>query len=68
VTCLILGYLNTENPLSTPPAQAEQRDEGHSIPVHDVVQVVQVVRMALSLSSASFVKDITLPAILDERF
>lgn len=65
VTCLNLGYLNTEDPLSTPREQAEQRDEGHSIPVHDVVQVV---RMTLSLSSASFVKDITLPAILDERF
>ncbi|CRM22173.1 SDR family NAD(P)-dependent oxidoreductase [Pseudomonas sp. 52 E 6] len=65
VTCLNLGYLNTQDPLSTPRAQAEQRDEGHSIPVHDVVQVV---RMALSLSSASFVKEITLPAILDERF
>lgn len=65
VTCLNLGYLNTEDPLSTPRALAERRGEGHSIPVHDVVQVV---RMALSLSSASFVKDITLPAILDERF
>lgn len=65
VTCLNLGYLNTEDPLSTPRAVAEQRGEGHSIPVHDVVQVV---RMTLSLSSASFVKDITLPAILDERF
>lgn len=65
VTCLNLGYLNTQDPLSTPRAQAEQRDDGHSIPVHDVVQVV---RMALSLSSASFVKEITLPAILDERF
>jgi hypothetical protein len=30
--------------------------------------VVQVVRMTLNLSPASFVKDITLPAILDERF
>ena len=65
VTCLNLGYLNTEDPLSTPLAVAAQRGEGQSIPVHDVVQVV---RMALSLSSASFVKDITLPAILDERF
>lgn len=65
VTCLNLGYLNTQDPLSTPRAQAEQRDDGHSIPVHDVVQVV---RMALSLSSACFVKEITLPAILDERF
>lgn len=65
VTCLNLGYLNTQDPLSTPLAVAAQRGEGQSIPVHDVVQVV---RMALSLSSASFVKDITLPAILDERF
>lgn len=65
VTCLNLGYLNTEDPLSTPLAVAAQRGEGQSIPVHDVVQVV---RMTLSLSPASFVKDITLPAILDERF
>lgn len=65
VTCLNLGYLNTEDPLSTPRAVAEQRGEGQLIPVHDVVQVV---RMALSLSSASYVKELTLPAILDERF
>ncbi|WP_223504884.1 SDR family NAD(P)-dependent oxidoreductase [Pseudomonas sp. BF-R-24] len=65
VTCLNLGYLNTEDPLNTPRALAEQRGEGHSIPVHDVVQVV---RMVLSLSSASFVKELTLPAIFDERF
>lgn len=65
VTCLNLGYLNTEDALATPRALAEQRGEGHLIPVHDVVQVV---RMALSLSSASFVKELTLPAILDERF
>lgn len=65
VTCLNLGYLNTEDALGTPRAEAEQRGDGQLIPVHDVVQVV---RMALSLSSASFVKDITLPAILDERF
>lgn len=65
VTCLNLGYLNTEDPLSTPRDVAEQRDEGQLIPVHDVVQVV---RMALSLSSASYVKELTLPALLDERF
>jgi NAD(P)-dependent dehydrogenase (short-subunit alcohol dehydrogenase family) len=65
VTCLNLGYLNTEDPLSTSRALAEQRGEGHLIPVHDVVHVV---RMALSLSSASFVKELTLPAICDERF
>ncbi|WLH04206.1 SDR family NAD(P)-dependent oxidoreductase [Pseudomonas lurida] len=65
VTCLNLGYLNTEDPMSIPRVIAEQRGEGNSIPVHDVVQVV---RMALSLSSASFVKELTLPAIFDERF
>lgn len=65
VTCLNLGYLNTEDPLSTPRDVAEQRGEGQLIPVHDVVQVV---RMALSLSSASYVKELTLPALLDERF
>jgi len=65
VTCLNLGYLNTDDPLSTPRELAEQRGEGQLIPVHDVVQVV---RMVLSLSAASYVKDITLPALLDERF
>lgn len=65
VTCLNLGYLNTDDPLDTPRAEAEQRSGGEQIPVHDVVQVV---RMALSLSAASFVKEITLPAILDARF
>lgn len=65
VTCLNLGYLNTQDALVTPRDQAAQRGEGELIPVHDVVQVV---RMALSLSAASFVKEITLPAILDPRF
>lgn len=65
VTCLNLGYLNTEDRLSTPRDLAAQRGEGQLIPVHDVVQVV---RMILSLSSASYVKELTLPAILDERF
>jgi len=65
VTCLNLGYLNTEDALSTSRTLAEQRGEGQLIPVHDVVQVV---RMVLNLSSASFVKELTLPALLDERF
>ncbi|WP_347900982.1 SDR family oxidoreductase [Pseudomonas purpurea] len=65
VTCLSLGYLNTDDGLNTSRAIAEQRGEGQLIPLHDVVQVV---RMALSLSSASYVKELTLPAILDERF
>ena len=64
-TCLNLGYLNTEDPLHTPREQAAGRGDGELIPLHDVVQVV---RMALSLSAASFVKEITLPAILDPRF
>ncbi|MNJ11185.1 3-oxoacyl-[acyl-carrier-protein] reductase FabG [compost metagenome] len=65
VTCLNLGYLNTDDPLATPRELAEQRGGGQLIPVHDVVQVV---RMALSLSAASFVKELTLPSIGDERF
>jgi hypothetical protein len=65
VTCLNLGYLNTEDPLSTPLDLAAQRGAGQLIPVHDVVQVV---RMILSLSAGSYVKELTLPAILDERF
>lgn len=65
VTCLNLGYLNTDDPLSTPREQAAQQGEGQLIPVHDVVAVV---RMVLSLSSASFVRELTLPAILDARF
>jgi NAD(P)-dependent dehydrogenase (short-subunit alcohol dehydrogenase family) len=65
VSCLNLGYLNTEDGLEVPLAQAEQRGEGALIPLHDVVQVC---RMMLSLSSASYVRDLTLPALRDERF
>jgi hypothetical protein len=65
VTCLNLGYLNTEDLLNTPTDVAALRGEGHLIPVHDVVEVV---RMILSLSPASYVRELTLPAILDERF
>ncbi|MDZ4018420.1 SDR family NAD(P)-dependent oxidoreductase [Pseudomonas sichuanensis] len=65
VSCLNLGYLNTEDGLDVPLAQAEQRGEGSLIPLHDVVQVC---RMMLSLSAASYVRDITLPALRDERF
>lgn len=65
VSCLNLGYLNTEDGLDVPLAEAQQRGEGALIPLHDVVQVC---RMMLSLSAASFVRDITLPALHDERF
>ena len=65
VTHLQLGYLNTEDGLDCPREHAAARDEGQLIPVHDVVQVVKT---ALSLSSASFLREITMPALLDERF
>lgn len=65
VTSLQLGYLNTEDPLSTPLAEAARRGDGQLIPVHDVVSLV---RTLLSLSDASYVRELVLPAIADERF
>lgn len=65
VTCLQLGYLNTEDDLSVAGATAALRGEGTLIPVHDVVAMVKAI---LSLSSASFVRELVLPALLDDRF
>ncbi|WP_027470127.1 SDR family NAD(P)-dependent oxidoreductase [Deefgea rivuli] len=65
VTCLQLGYLNTDDALSVPLAQASQRGDGDLIPVHDVVRLVQAL---LQLSPSSYVRELVLPAILDERF
>jgi len=65
VTVLHLGYLNTDDPLSTALADAAARGDGHLIPVHDVVTVIEAL---LRLSGASFVRELTLPAIRDERF
>lgn len=65
VSVLQLGYLNTEDALSVPVAEAAARDEGHTVPVHDVVSVV---RMILTLSDASFIRELVLPARYDERF
>ncbi|CAM3859944.1 Dehydrogenase [Pseudomonas reidholzensis] len=65
VTCLNLGYLNTEDGLAVPLDEAAQRGAGGLIPVHDVVLMVRTI---LSLSAASYVRELTLPAILDERF
>lgn len=65
ITCLQLGYLNTEDPLSVDIGEAALRGEGQLVPVHDVVSVVKTL---LSLSSASYVRELVLPAILDERF
>jgi len=65
VTCLNLGYLNTEDGLNVPVADAAARGEGGLIPLHDVVLMV---RTMLELSAASYVRELTLPAIADERF
>lgn len=47
------------------PVQAAQNGEGQPIPLHDVVALV---RTLLSLSDASYVRELVLPAIADERF
>ena len=65
VTCLQLGYLNTEDDLSVPLNEAALRGDGQLIPVHDVVNVVKAL---LSMSGASYVRELVLPAIRDERF
>ena len=65
VSTLQLGNLNTEDSLAVPVTEAAARGDGELVPVHDVVRVVQ---MMLELSPATFVRDITLPALMDERF
>lgn len=65
VTTLQLGYLNTEDGLEVPLSVAAERGGGKLVPVHDVVAVI---RTLISLSPASFVREIVLPAISDERF
>lgn len=65
VTTLQLGYLNTEDALTVPRETAAERGNGQMVPVHDVVSVV---RTLLQLSDASFVRELVMPAILDERF
>lgn len=65
VTTLQLGYLNTDDTLSVPRAEAAARGEGTLIPVHDVVAVVTTL---LGLSPASTVRELVMPAILDDRF
>ncbi|WP_315809830.1 SDR family oxidoreductase [Pseudomonas sp. C9-3] len=65
VSVLQLGYLNTDDPLTTPLADAARRGGGHQVPVHDVVRMVDAL---LQLSGASFVRELVLPAIRDECF
>lgn len=65
VTTLQLGYLNTEDGLDVPVEEAAARGDGTLIPLHDVVAVV---RTLLSLSPASFAREIVMPALRDEQF
>jgi NAD(P)-dependent dehydrogenase (short-subunit alcohol dehydrogenase family) len=65
VTCIHLGYLNTEDGMEVPEKIAADRDAGKTIPVHDVVKVIGA---SLELTGASFVREIVMPAILDDRF
>lgn len=65
VTCLQLGYLNTEDDLSVPLERAARRGDGEFIPMHDVVQLV---RTLLALSPSAYVKEVVMPAIGDARF
>jgi short-subunit dehydrogenase len=65
VTCLQIGDLNTEDSISEPIHMACQRGNGTLIPLHDVVEITKAL---LNISKSSFVKEITLPAILDARF
>ncbi len=65
VTCLQLGYLNTQDGLGVPRDAASLRGAGGLIPVHDVVAMT---RALLTLSDASFVREIVMPALMDERF
>ncbi|MFJ1301031.1 SDR family NAD(P)-dependent oxidoreductase [Pseudomonadota bacterium AL_CKDN230030165-1A_HGKHYDSX7] len=65
VTTLQLGYLNTDDDLSVPLADAAARGDGQLVPVHDVVAVV---RTLLRLSPASFVRELVMPALRDERY
>ena len=65
VTCLQLGYLNTDDGLEMPREAAAGRGEGRQIYLHDVVTRVSAL---LQLSPASFVRELVLPATGDARF
>lgn len=65
VTALHLGYLNTDDPLSVDRYKAAEAGAGRQIPVHDVVELVNAL---LRLSPSSFVRELVMPATLDQRF
>lgn len=64
VTCLQLGYLNTDE-MPSMMAQNASDASGEMIPLADVVTMT---RALMTLSPSSFVRELTLPAILDDRF
>lgn len=64
ISVLNLGYLATEYPLSVPVDEVISHTEGALIPLQDVLNAVKFI---LSTSHASCVKEITMPAMLDEN-
>lgn len=64
ISILNLGYLATEYPLSLPVDDVIEQSEGQLIPLQDVVNAV---RFILSTSNATCVKEITMPAMMDEN-
>ncbi|HBO22788.1 MAG TPA: short-chain dehydrogenase [Providencia sp.] len=64
ISILNLGYLATEYPLSMPVNEVIEHSEGKLIPLQDVINAV---RFILSTSNATCVKEITMPAMMDEN-
>lgn len=64
ISVINLGYLATEYDLSTPIEDVISRTEGALIPLQDVLNAVKFI---LSTSDATCVKEITMPAMLDEN-
>ncbi|EOG1931193.1 SDR family oxidoreductase [Providencia stuartii] len=64
ISVINLGYLATEYPLSVPVDDVISRTEGALIPLQDVLNAVKFI---LSTSNSTCVKEITMPAMLDEN-
>ncbi|MTG98766.1 SDR family NAD(P)-dependent oxidoreductase [Myroides sp. BIT-d1] len=64
ITILNLGYLATEFDISVPTEEVIEETQGALIPLFDVISAIKFV---LSTTNASCVKEITIPAMLDEN-
>lgn len=64
ISVINLGYLATEYPLSVPIDEVISQSEGALIPLQDVLNAVKFI---ISTSNATCVKEITMPAMLDEN-